>query len=147
MTRFPGLTIRQLITVGLYLTILIILDFSPGCSPSHDASFQQGQEIFKDDCVACHGVNGGGVLYSRSVLNNDPFVLGDPKKVVAVILFGREGYGTMPGWNMNLKDQEVAAVATYIRQAWSNQAGPVTPAMVAEIRAKGEKPASAGPLK
>ena len=44
----------------------------------------------------------------------------------------------MPGWKMMLTDQEVAAVATYIRQAWSNRADPITPALVQAIRTKGE---------
>jgi mono/diheme cytochrome c family protein len=42
----------------------------------------------------------------------------------------------MPGWSDKLSDQEVAAVATYIRQAWSNRAGPVTPKMVAALKGK-----------
>ncbi len=117
-----------------------------GCLQKVDPSFQQGKKIYAAYCVACHGVHGGGVLYSKTVLNNDPFVLGDPHEVIAVILYGREGSGTMPGWSMTLNDQEVAAVATYIRQEWSNRADRVTPAMVTEIRRKKEKTFSANRL-
>lgn len=85
------------------------------------------------------------MLYNKSALNNDAFVSGDPDKVITVILYGREGEGTMPGWKDNLNDQEVAAVATYIRQAWSNRADPVSAAMVTEIRSKGEKTLSIKP--
>jgi alcohol dehydrogenase (quinone), cytochrome c subunit len=53
-----------------------------------------------------------------------------------VILYGKAGSGTMPGWSKKLNDQEVAAVTTYIRQAWSNQAEAVTAAMVQKIRGK-----------
>ena len=80
-----------------------------------------------------------GSYTSKSVLNNSALVLGEPDKVIAVILFGREGAGAMPGWRESLNDQEVAAVATYTRQAWSNRADAITPAMVTEIRKKGEK--------
>ena len=109
-----------------------------GCLQKPDPIFLQGQELYKTYCVACHGVNGGGVLYSKSALNDDVFVTGDPKEVIAVILYGREGAGTMPSWKMTLNDPEVAAVATYIRQAWSNRADPITAAMVTEVRSKGE---------
>ncbi len=117
-----------------------------GCLQKTDPNFLQGQELYKTYCVACHGVNGGGVLYNNSALNNDVFVTGDPKGVIAVILYGREGAGTMPGWQMMLDDQKVAAVATYIRQAWSNRAGPVTSAMVTEVRTKVEKSFTTNPI-
>ena len=109
-----------------------------GCLQSRSPSFQQGEQLYKTYCVACHGINGTGVLYPKSALNHDALVTGDPNGLLAVILFGREGAGAMPGWKTMLTDQEVAAVATYIRQAWSNRADPITPAMVQEIRTKGK---------
>ena len=105
-----------------------------------------GQEIYKTDCLACHGVNGEGVLYRQSVLNKSAVVAGNPDEVIAVILFGRQGTGLMPGWQGKLNDQEVAAVATYIRQAWSNQADAVTPAMVTKVRTKEAKGLTIEPL-
>ena len=41
----------------------------------------------------------------------------------------------MPPWKF-LKDEEIAAVLTYIRGAWGNDAPPIEPAFVAEVRAK-----------
>ncbi len=125
------------IKVGLFITL--IAAFSIGCSQETGPNFLEGQAIYKTYCVACHGVKGGGVLYSKSALNYDDFVTGDPKEVIAVILYGREGAGTMPGWKMTLNDPKVAAVATYIRQAWSNRADSVTAAMVTEVRTTREK--------
>ncbi len=40
----------------------------------------------------------------------------------------------MPGFGGQLDDQKVAAVATYIRNSWGNDFGPVTPAEVAAKR-------------
>jgi mono/diheme cytochrome c family protein len=133
-------------TLKLCLFIVFIVVASVGCPQKTDPNFLQGQELYKTYCVACHGVNGEGVLYNKSVLNNNPFVTGDPKEVVAVILYGREGAGTMPSWEMTLPDQKVAAVATYIRQAWSNRAGSVPAAMVTEVRTAREKSPSKTPL-
>ena len=146
MNIFSIVIIRKLITLRVYLCIAIIVIGSMGCHQRVDPYFQQGQEIYKNYCAPCHGVHGGGVLYSKSVLNNDVFVTGDPNEVIAVILFGREGSATMPGWKMTLNDQEVAAAATYIRQAWSNRAKPVTAAMVTEIRTEVEKSLSTKPI-
>jgi mono/diheme cytochrome c family protein len=131
--------------IKAYLLTAFIVVASMGCFQNTDPTFLQGQELYKTYCVACHGFNGGGVLYNKSALNNNVFVTGDPKEVIAVILYGREGAGTMPGWKMTLDDQKVAAVATYIRQAWSNRSDPVTSVMVAEIRTKEEKSFSTNP--
>lgn len=139
MNIFPADKIWKLITIRLYLCIAIIVVVSMGCLQERGQSFQQGEKLYKNYCVACHGIKGTGVLYPKSALNNDAFVTGDPNELIAVIFFGREGAGSMPGWKMTLTDQDVAAVATYIRQAWSNRADPITPAMVKEIRAKGNK--------
>lgn len=144
MNLCPVVIKWKLITIRLYLSIAVMVIAFIGCFQRGD-NYQQGQEIYKTYCLACHGVNGGGVLYNKSVLNNDVFVSKDPNKVIAVILNGREGAGSMPSWKDNLNDQEVAAVATYIRQAWSNRADPVSPAMVIEIRTKKEKGLSINP--
>ena len=66
--------------------------------------------------------------------------------MIAVILYGREGAGSMPSWEMTLNDQKVAAVATYIRQAWSNGADPVPAALVKEVRNTREKSSPQTPL-
>jgi len=70
-------------------------------------------------------------------LNKNPFVLGDPNPVIATVLNGLKGsLGQMPAWKDKLDDQQIAAVVTYLRQAWSNRATAVTPAMVAATRSK-----------
>jgi mono/diheme cytochrome c family protein len=40
----------------------------------------------------------------------------------------------MPPFAQELNDTEVAAVATYIRNAWGNAATPVTPQQVNQLR-------------
>jgi mono/diheme cytochrome c family protein len=135
MAATPPSSLWNMTSAGASLALALILVTSPGCG-SQDPSFEHGREIYKNACLACHGLNGAGVLYSKSVLNNNPFVTGNPDELIAVILFGRMGSGAMPGWSKKLNDQEVAAVTTYIRQAWSNQAEAVTAAMVQKIRGK-----------
>ncbi len=43
--------------------------------------------------------------------------------MIATVLNGRKGsLGQMPVWKDKLDDQQIAAVVTYLRQAWSNRA-------------------------
>jgi alcohol dehydrogenase (quinone), cytochrome c subunit len=134
MKIFPASMAWTSISAGAYLWLALIGVSAMGCTPRTDPSFHFGQRVFQTNCVGCHGAKGEGVLHRKSVLNNNTFVTGSPDQVVETILFGREGPPPMPGWQNKLNDQEVAAVATYIRQAWSNHSDPVTIAMVAKIR-------------
>ena len=99
--------------------------------------FQQGQEIFTNHCVECHRQNGEGLPGTFPALNGNHFVVGDPGPVIATVLKGRKGQlGQMPTWKDQLSDQQVAAVVSYIRHAWSNKATAVTPALVTKIRSR-----------
>ena len=42
--------------------------------------------------------------------------------------------GAMPPWGAFLNDEEMAALLTYIRTEWGNDAGEVTPETVAQVR-------------
>jgi cytochrome c6 len=95
----------------------------------------QGKAAFEDNCAQCHRTNGEGLPGTFPALSKNSFVTGDPKPVIATVLNGRKGIlGLMPEWKDKLNDQQIAAVITYIRQAWANQATAVMPAMVAEVR-------------
>jgi cytochrome c oxidase subunit 2 len=98
---------------------------------------KQGQEVYEANCADCHRDNGEGLAVKFPALTGNTFVTGDPKAVIATVLNGLKGnLGQMPAWKDTLDDQQIAAVITYIRQAWSNRAAAVTPAMVAAARGK-----------
>jgi mono/diheme cytochrome c family protein len=104
-----------------------------------DDLFQKGKAIYEAEgnCVDCHRLNGRGLPGTFPAHDGNPFVVGDPKPVIATVLNGRKGQlGEMPSWMDKLDDTQVAAVVTYIRHAWTNKASGVTPALVAEIRKK-----------
>jgi len=120
----------------LILASLALLGGSAWAQVAGDL-LRQGQAVFEDSCAQCHRANGEGLPATFPALNKNPFVLGDPKPVIATVLNGRKGnLGRMPGWKDKLDDQQIGAVVTYIRQAWSNRAPAVTPAMVAATRTK-----------
>jgi mono/diheme cytochrome c family protein len=95
------------------------------------ATLPNGSQVFMSSaCFACHGQNGtGGVGPS---FRGDPF-LSLTDFVVAQILLGR---GVMPPFGDKLNDQQIAAVATYIRNDWGNHFGEVKPQEVAQIRSQ-----------
>ena len=101
--------------------------------------FPKGKAIYEAEgnCVDCHRQNGRGLPGTFPAHDGNPFVVGAPEPVIATVLNGRKGnLGQMPAWKDKLNDEQVAAVVTYIRHAWSNQAPAVSPALVAEIRKK-----------
>jgi mono/diheme cytochrome c family protein len=98
---------------------------------------KQGQEIFENNCAACHRTNGEGLPVKFPALKGSAYVTGDPGPVMATVLHGRRGkLGHMPAWGEKLKDQEIAAVISYIRGAWGNKAAPIKPEDVAAARKK-----------
>ena len=120
----------------LLLMVLALLVRSAGAQGSGEL-FQQGRKVFEDNCADCHRLNGKGLPGTFPAHDGNPFVVGPPGSVIATVLNGRKGsLGRMPAWKDNLDDQQIAAVLTYIRQAWSNRASAVTPAMVAATRSK-----------
>jgi cytochrome c553 len=89
----------------------------------------EGSHVFmQSGCFACHGEQGFGGAGPR--FRDDPF-LGITDYVVAQILIGR---GIMPSFANKLNDQQIAAVASYIRNSWGNHFGEVKSDQVAQVR-------------
>ena len=102
-----------------------------GQAPSTTA----GEEIYASTCASCHRTNGEGLAAAFPALKGSAFVQGDPQPVIQLILEGRKGsIGRMPAWKNKLDDTQVAAVITYIRQAWGNSAGAVSPEAVKALK-------------
>ncbi len=98
----------------------------------------RGEQVFKQNCVACHQVNGRGIPGSFPALDGSKIVLGPPEEQIRTVLNGvvRDGRQTaMVSWKQ-LSDVELAAVITYTKNAWSNHLGrEVQPREVAALRA------------
>jgi mono/diheme cytochrome c family protein len=88
-----------------------------------------GRTVFMQArCYACHGEYGNGGVGPR--LRENRF-LGMGDYVVGQILIGRS---VMPSYAEALNDRQIADVATYIRNSWGNQFGPVKPDDVVKVR-------------
>jgi len=83
-----------------------------------------GQQIYVEYCAECHQMDGMGysTLYPR--LAGNPIVtLHDPEPIVVAVTYGQ---GSMPAFRDKLTSYDISAVLSYIRNAWGNQAAPVS---------------------
>jgi mono/diheme cytochrome c family protein len=101
-----------------------------------------GAEIY-NACMQCHQADGKGVAGSFPPLVGAEYVSGSPKRLAAILLNGIQGelrvngqvYNSqMPAWKDSYNDEEIAAVATYIRNKFGANASPVDKATVEAVR-------------
>lgn len=94
---------------------------------------QIGQSLYLNQCAQCHGDHGEGRGDYPALAGNRTVIMNSSVNLVQIILSGgfaptTEGnprpYG-MPPFGHTLSDSEVAAVATYVRNAWGHKAGAV----------------------
>ncbi len=110
-----------------------------------EAVVAEGSVLYDIHCGICHlptGLStedeeGGATLAGNPVVQAE-----GPSSLINVILYGPERpnpplpmrWREMPGFDDKLTDDEVAALATFLRTAWGNKAGPVSAADVAAQR-------------
>ena len=80
----------------------------------------RGEKVYASNCVACHQANGQGVPGAFPALVGSQKVVGATADQIAILLNGVQG-AAMASFKQ-LSDVELAAVATYTRNAWGNQA-------------------------
>jgi mono/diheme cytochrome c family protein/glucose/arabinose dehydrogenase len=109
--------------------------------------FVAGRQIYLTNCSGCHGTNGEGLNRFAPPLVNSEWVLGDEKRLVLLLLHGLEGpldvngkkydapdiLPVMPA-HSTMDDGDIAAVLTYIRNEWTNDASPVSSSVVGKTR-------------
>jgi mono/diheme cytochrome c family protein len=107
------------------------------------ASMQRGAAVFSDACTSCHMEEGAGQpRFFPPLRANSVAQQSDPTGVLHIILAGDRTAATatrpsplsMPAFAWKLDDQQVADVATYLRNSWGNRAPPVTAAQSAAMR-------------
>ena len=101
-----------------------------------------GKQLFGAKCAACHQASGLGVAGVFPPLAGADWVLGSEKVLISILLHGIQGEievkgntykGVMPAFG-TLSDDEIAAVLTYVRSDWGNQAKPIGAAAVTAQR-------------
>lgn len=102
-----------------------------------------GEAIYRDQCSACHGIDGRGVaMLFPSLAQSSLARASDPSSAIRLVLRGGRSVATdaeptapgMPAFGWQLDDDQVAAVVTYIRNAWQGSAAPVSAETVGKAR-------------
>jgi mono/diheme cytochrome c family protein len=109
-----------------------------------NAQMKMGENVYSANCTACHNSDGKGIPNLAASLANNPGLLADDaSSIITTVLQGGRGAvtagnptsGAMPSFAWKLSDEQVAAVATYLRNSWGNAAKPVASDEVADKRA------------
>lgn len=113
--------------------------------------YKLGAEVYQREshCATCHMTNGkgNGIVYPSLV--ESPWVNGSEERLIKLALHGMwgkiqvrgktydpaRGVPPMTAFRDLLKDDELAAVLTFVRNTWGNKASVITPESVAEVRA------------
>ncbi|MCC5790633.1 MAG: cytochrome c [Opitutales bacterium] len=95
-----------------------------------------GERMYSRNCQVCHQANGEGSPGAFPSLVGSERVLGSEQVLTRILLHGLNGAdytGEMPPFG-SLPDQQIAAVMTFIRQEWGNDAPEISEGTVAAIR-------------
>jgi len=130
--------------------ILALLAYSVGASPviaqtktvTANQSIERGKLVYQQLCLTCHQGNGGGVPNMNPPLIKSPWVSGDKKKLINIVLIGFSEKVAINGAcysnNMpsqaTLTDQQIADVLSYVRVNFGNIASAIMPKDVLEQR-------------
>ena len=112
--------------------------------------YKYGSLIYQREahCATCHQTHGKGLGNTYPTLVGSPWVLGSDERLTKTVLHGLWGKMTVAGKTFDpargtppmtafrslLKDEEVAAVLTFVRNSWGNKADPVSAATVKMVR-------------
>ncbi|MDB6171749.1 MAG: cytochrome oxidase Cbb3 [Chthoniobacteraceae bacterium] len=130
------------------LSIAACLVLSARFAAAQDAVPDQvaaGKMVYMTVCFACHQPTGLGLPPVFPPLTKSEYVAGSPERFAAMILKGNAGPMTiegkpynniMPGQELMLTDDKIAAVMTFVRSSFGNSAPAVPASVVAAARAK-----------
>ncbi len=133
---------------GLSVTEKKEEDIKSSLTGSDRELFILGKEIYAREgfCSTCHQSDGGGLSASQfPPLRGTPWVTGSPERMIKIVLKGIMGEMEVAGkvypgqvpmtpYEGMLNDTEVAAVLTYVRNSFGNNASPVSPELVKKVR-------------
>ncbi|WP_426111551.1 cytochrome c [Massilia sp. PWRC2] len=104
---------------------------------------QQGRQLYDKHCVACHGADGEGMPpHYPALAGNRALTMESAVNPIRLVLHGGFAPATggnprpygMPPYGHLLNDAEVAALLSYLRASWGNQAAPVSARSVNALR-------------
>jgi mono/diheme cytochrome c family protein len=150
MAEVVFLSSSKMTDADLKAIVVYLKSFARTSDPSKplrpdDPAMVAGTAIYRDQCSACHGLNGHGTpqlfpsLAESSVVQSE-----NPETLIRIVLRGARSVATdgeptapgMPSYGWQLGDPQVAAVLTYLRNSWGAAAVEVSPDEVAAERSR-----------
>ncbi len=105
---------------------------------------ENGRIVYNQVCVACHQAEGQGIPMAFPPLAKSDYLNADVDRAISTVLHGLTGKVTVNGVvyesimpKLELPDESVANVLTYVYSQWENNGAEVTPERVAAVRASG----------
>ena len=98
-----------------------------------DELMAKGEQVYNANCGACHMPNGQGIAPAFPALAGSAIATGDPAAHIDIVLNGKPATA-MAAYKGILNDVDLAAVITYERNAWGNNASVVQPADIKAAR-------------
>lgn len=93
----------------------------PSAPLSKNALLALGEKIYEKDCAVCHQSNGKGLPPTFPAIKGSPIATGPVGPHLEIVINGKKGTA-MQAFSEQLQPQELAAVVTYQRHAWGNEA-------------------------
>jgi hypothetical protein len=100
--------------------------------PEERSWYERGQKEFAI-CAACHQSEGQGLQGLAPALAGSRWVNGSPEALVRIVLNGKADELAMPSLG-TLDNETISAILTYVRRSWGNEAAPISPQTVQQIR-------------
>ncbi len=101
----------------------------------------RGERVYNNVCAACHQPSGLGIEGAFPPLAGSDFLNADPKRAMVIVSSGLTGKITVNGKTfnsqmpaLNLPDEDVANVLTFVYSKWGNAGHEVKPEQVAAVR-------------
>ncbi len=93
----------------------------------------QGEKVYAGTCLACHQANGKGIPGTFPELDGSKITNGPKAENIKIVMNGKAGTAMVAFKHMS--DADIAAVITYVRNAWGNTTGDaVQPSEINEFR-------------
>jgi len=123
-------------------TALMSQTKKPAAQGGLAAQITRGKQVYLEQCLACHQVDGLGVQGMNPPLVKTKQVSGDKAALIKIVLNGMQGveiggedYNGVMAPHPDLTDQQIADVLTYVRNSFGNKASAVTATQVKTVRA------------
>ena len=137
------MTTADLKAIATYLKSFAGVADAPARVAANDPRVVAGEAIYRDQCSACHMLDGRGIpQLFPSIAESSMVRSEDPQTLIRMVLRGARSVATaaeptapgMPSYGRQLDDAQVAAVLTYIRNAWGAAAPAVSAHQVTKAR-------------